>query len=206
MEIVLKYFPELSENQRLQLGKLEALYREWNSQINVISRKDIANLYLRHVLHSLGIARVQPFMPGSAVLDAGTGGGFPGVPLAILFPETTFCLVDSIGKKIQVVNAVVDALKLQNVQTAHTRVETVRGKFDFVVSRAVTHLPQLVRWVSPCLKKESRHELKNGILCLKGGDVAAELQNVPQTVMYPLARYFQEDFFETKWVVYVPVM
>ncbi len=205
METLLTYFPDLSKKQIHQFSQLEHIYKEWNARINLISRKDIEQLYIHHVLHSLGIAKVQPFVAGSRILDAGTGGGFPGVPLAILFPQTSFYLADAIGKKIKAVTAIVTMLDIKNVQTAHIRVEDIVEKFDFVVSRAVTHMPQFVSWVGGKIKKESQHELKNGILYLKGGDLTEELKNLPKAIIYPLKNYFKESFFETKKVVYLPV-
>ena len=168
MEIINKYFTNLTNNQRLQFEKLNELYQDWNLKINVVSRKDIDELYLRHVLHSLGIAKVMEFEPGSKVMDVGTGGGFPGIPLAILFPETQFHLVDSIGKKIKVVNEVVAGLGLENVITTHGRVEEVKDTYDFIVSRAVAQMETFVRWVKGRISKQQNHELRNGILYLKG--------------------------------------
>lgn len=205
MEFITKYFSNLSENQINQFSKLEDLYKEWNAQINVISRKDIDELYVRHVLHSLGIAKVQPFQPKASVLDVGTGGGFPGIPLAILFPETNFYLVDSIGKKIKVVNEVVTALGLENVKAEAIRAENVKGEFDFIVSRAVTNMDDFSKWVKTKVAKKQRHELKNGILYLKGGDLAEELVNFPKATQYNLTDFFEEEFFETKKVVHIPL-
>jgi len=205
MEILRKYFPELTELQISQFEKLEELYKDWNSKINVISRKDIDELYLRHVLHSLGIAKVQAFKSGSRVLDVGTGGGFPGVPLAILFPETQFQLVDSIGKKIKVVQGVADALGLKNLKADHMRAEKVKGEFDFIVSRAVTNMPDFVKWVRKKVIKKQNHELKNGILYLKGGDLTEELSLFTSAKLYDLSTYFEEEFFETKKVVHLPI-
>ena len=205
MEIISHYFSDLSETQIAQFSKLEELYKEWNAQINVISRKDIDELYIRHILHSLGIAKVQPFKPNSNILDVGTGGGLPGIPLAILFPETNFYLVDSIGKKIKVVNEVVNALGLKNVKAEHIRAEAVKGEFDFIVSRAVTNMDDFVKWVRKKITKKNRHELKNGILYLKGGDLTEELANFPNATQYDLTDYFKEDFFETKKVVHIPL-
>ena len=202
---LLKYFPDLSEIQIEQFGKLDALYKFWNEQINVISRKDIDEIYIHHVLHSLGIAKVQSFLPNSKVLDIGTGGGFPGIPLAILFPETQFYLVDSIGKKIKVVNEVVQALGLTNVKAEHTRAELVKEEFDFIVSRAVTNMDDFVKWTKGKFAKKQRHELKNGILYLKGGDLTEELQNFPKAIQYNLTDFFDDDFFETKKVVFIPI-
>ena len=205
MDIIKKYFPELTENQIEQFVKLKDLYKEWNLKINVVSRKDIDEIYLRHVLHSLGIAKVMSFQAGATVLDVGTGGGFPGVPLAILFPETQFHLVDSIGKKIKVVNEVVSGLGLENVKTTNDRVENVLDQYDFIVSRAVAQMETFVKWVQGHIKKKSIHELKNGILYLKGGDLTEELAKFTSAQIYNLTDYYQEDFFETKKVVYLPM-
>ncbi|MCF6182826.1 16S rRNA (guanine(527)-N(7))-methyltransferase RsmG [Lutibacter sp.] len=205
MDIIRKYFPNLTKIQDARFEALKNLYLEWNAQINVISRKDIDELYIKHVLHSLGIAKVQPFNSGAKILDIGTGGGFPGIPLAILFPEVKFYLVDSIGKKIKVVNEVVNALELANVQAAHLRAEKVNGKFDFIVSRAVTNMDDFVKWTRKKIKKEQNHTIKNGILYLKGGDLKQELQNFPKATIYNLSDYFAEDFFETKKVVHIPL-
>lgn len=205
MDIILKYFPDLTETQISQFKKLEELYKEWNAQINVISRKDIDELYLRHVLHSLGIAKVQAFKPEANILDIGTGGGFPGIPLAILFPKANFHLVDSIGKKIKVVNEVSAALGLKNVKADHMRAEQVKGEFDFIVSRAVTNMEDFVKWTRKKIAKKKNHELKNGILYLKGGDLTEELANFPNATLYDLTNYFDEEFFETKKVVHIPL-
>ena len=205
MEQILKYFPDLSEKQVSQFKQLESQYKEWNAQINVVSRKDIDELYTRHVLHSLAIAKVQSFNPESSILDIGTGGGFPGIPLAILFPETNFYLVDSIGKKIKVVNEVASALGLTNVKGEHARAENVKGQFDFIVSRAVTNMSDFVKWTKGKIKKNSTHDLKNGILYLKGGDLTEELSNFPKATLYDLPNFFEEDFFETKKVVHIPI-
>ena len=205
MEIINKYFTNLTNNQRLQFEKLNELYQDWNLKINVVSRKDIDELYLRHVLHSLGIAKVMEFEPGSKVMDVGTGGGFPGIPLAILFPETQFHLVDSIGKKIKVVNEVVAGLGLENVITTHGRVEEVKDTYDFIVSRAVAQMETFVRWVKGRISKQQNHELRNGILYLKGGDLSEELNLYTSATIYDLTDYFEEDFFETKKVVHLPV-
>lgn len=205
MEVISQNFPELTDKQLKQFSKLENLYADWNAKINVISRKDIDALYVKHVLHSLGIAKVQPFLPGSKVLDVGTGGGFPGIPLAIMFPETQFVLVDSIGKKIKVVEAVVESLDLQNVTSIHGRAEKVKGEFDFVVSRAVTQMDDFVKWVRKKIRRKNKHELKNGILYLKGGDLTEELQNFPSASLYDLTDYFNDPFFETKKVVHLPI-
>lgn len=205
LELLDKYFPKLTNDQKSKFDKLQDLYEDWNLKINVVSRKDIDELYLRHVLHSLGIAKVQRFLPGASILDVGTGGGFPGIPLAILHPETNFHLVDSIGKKIRVVNEVVEGLKLKNVHTTNARVEEVPGHFDFIVSRAVAAMPTFVHWTTGKIAKESKHELKNGILYLKGGDLSEELANYPKAVIFDLPDYFDEEFFETKRVVYLPL-
>ena len=204
MELIQKYFPNLTADQFSKFAQLETLYLEWNSRINVISRKDMEHFYERHVLHSLGIAKVMQFQPGAKVMDVGTGGGFPGIPLAILFPETKFLLVDSIGKKIKVVQEVAEAVGITNVEAIQARSEEVKKKFDFVVSRAVTTLPDFIKWVEKKIKLESRHSLKNGILYLKGGDLENELaplQNKHQ--VFSLSDYFEEEFFETKKVVHV---
>ncbi|WP_430409897.1 16S rRNA (guanine(527)-N(7))-methyltransferase RsmG [Kordia sp.] len=205
MEIIQKYFTDLTDEQIEQFGQLEALYKEWNAQINVISRKDIDELYIRHVLHGLAIAKVQPFTAGSRILDVGTGGGFPGIPLAILFPEVQFVLVDAIGKKIKVVQAVADRIGLTNVSAHHMRAEKVKGEFDFIVSRAVTNMPDFVKWVRKKVAKKQNHELKNGILYLKGGDLTEELKDFIKAKLFPIPEYFEEEFFETKKVVYLPL-
>lgn len=205
MEEIIKQFPNLTENQILQFQKLEALYQDWNAKINVISRKDIEELYTKHVLHSLAIAKVQPFEPGTYVLDVGTGGGFPGIPLAILFPETRFYLIDVIAKKIKVVQAVVDELGLKNVKAEQLRAELVKGDFDFIVSRAVTNMPDFVAWIKDKIKKQNKHELHNGILYLKGGDLTEELKDFPKAKEYNIAEFFSQDFFETKKVVHLPL-
>lgn len=205
MKLVKKYFDNLSETQLEQFSKLQELYEDWNLKINVVSRKDIDELYLRHVLHSLGIAKVMEFKAGAKVMDVGTGGGFPGIPLAILFPETQFHLVDSIGKKIKVVNEVVEGLGLQNVKTTHGRVEEVDDTYDFIVSRAVAQMETFHRWVKNKVHKKQNHALKNGILYLKGGDLTEELANFPKATIYDLPDFFEEDFFETKKVVHLPM-
>lgn len=203
-DTISKYFPHLSTAQQQQYQQLPELYKFWNNQINVISRKDIDSLLERHVLHSLGIARIMPFLPGEHVLDVGTGGGFPGVPLAIMFPQTQFYLVDSIGKKIKVVNEVAKAVGLENLKAAHIRAEHVSGKFDFVVSRAVTQLKDFYPWVRGKFNKVSKNSLDNGILYLKGGDLAQEISDSGLMVkQYYLKDYFTEDFFETKQVIYL---
>lgn len=205
MEIIHKYFKNLSEKQIAQFTKLQELYEDWNLKINVVSRKDIDELYLRHVLHSLGISKVMQFQPNTKVMDVGTGGGFPGIPLAILFPETQFHLVDSIGKKIKVVNEVVEGLELENVKTTHGRVEEVKDTYDFIVSRAVAQMETFVRWTKNKISKKQNHELKNGILYLKGGDLSEELQKYTSATIYDLPNYFDEPFFETKKVVHLPL-
>ncbi len=205
MEQIKQYFPQLTTEQIMQLEKLGALYQDWNAKINVISRKDIDELYEKHVLHSLAIAKIQPFEPGSVVMDVGTGGGFPGIPLAILFPETKFYLIDVIAKKIKVVQEVAKTLELENVIAEQKRAETVEEEFDFVVSRAVTNMPDFVKWVKGKIKKKHNHELKNGILYLKGGDLTEELQDFPKAVVYDIADFFKEEFFETKKVVHLPL-
>ncbi|NQZ43996.1 MAG: 16S rRNA (guanine(527)-N(7))-methyltransferase RsmG [Flavobacteriaceae bacterium] len=201
--LVYEYFTTLNDVQKTQFERLAGLYKDWNQKINVVSRKDIEELYLRHVLHSLGIAKVQRFNEGADVLDVGTGGGFPGIPLAILFPKTRFTLVDSIGKKIKVVEEVKEGLGLENVTTFHGRVEAHHGKFDFIVSRAVAAMPTFVHWTEGKLKKRSLHERKNGILYLKGGDLTEELANFPEAEIFDLKDFFKEDFFDTKKVVYL---
>ena len=205
MQEILKQFPNLTENQQLQFAKLQDLYEDWNSKINVISRKDIDELYTRHVLHSLGIAKIIDFQPGAQIMDVGTGGGFPGIPLAILFPEVDFYLIDVIAKKIRVVNEVASALGLTNVKAAQMRAENVKQDFDFIVSRAVTNMPDFVTWVKDKVKKTQNHELANGILYLKGGDLTEELSAFPKAVQYHLSDFFTEDFFETKKVVHLPL-
>ena len=205
MQEIIKHFPNLTEAQTEQFAKLEELYKDWNAKINVVSRKDIDELYTRHVLHSLGIAKVQPFEPGSKILDVGTGGGFPGIPLAILFPESNFYLIDVIGKKIKVVQEVAKGLGLQNVKAEQIRAENVKGEFDFIVSRAVTNMHDFVKWVKDKVKKKHLHELKNGILYLKGGDLTEELQDFPKATLYNLSDYFEDEFFETKKVVHLPL-
>jgi 16S rRNA (guanine527-N7)-methyltransferase len=205
MEEILKQFPNLTENQILQFKKLEVLYHDWNAKINVISRKDIDELYAKHVLHSLAIAKIQPFEAGSYVLDVGTGGGFPGIPLAILFPETRFYLIDVIAKKIKVVQAIVDALGLKNVKAEQIRAENVKGDYDFIVSRAVTNMPDFVSWIKDKIKKQNKHNLPNGILYLKGGDLTEELKDFPRATEYNIADFFKDEFFETKKVVHLPL-
>lgn len=206
MDIILKYFPNLSEVQQQQFVALYDLYTDWNSKINVISRKDITNLYEHHVLHSLGIAKVMQFRPETTVMDLGTGGGFPGIPLAILFPETHFHLVDSIGKKVKVATEIANAIGLKNVTTRHCRAEEEKQLFDFVVSRAVMPLTDLLKIIRKNIKKEQHNALPNGLICLKGGELEREVMPVKhQTLMYDLKDYFEEEFFETKKVVYVTI-
>ncbi|MDI5886600.1 16S rRNA (guanine(527)-N(7))-methyltransferase RsmG [Flavobacterium yafengii] len=205
MDEILKYFPNLTDIQKEQFEKLDFLYHDWNEKINVISRKDIDALYTKHILHSLGIAKIIKFEPGTYVLDVGTGGGFPGIPLAILFPETRFYLIDVIAKKIKVVQAVAEGLELKNVKAEQMRAENVKGDFDFIVSRAVTNMPDFVSWVKTKIKKNNKHELKNGILYLKGGDLTEELKDFPKATEYNLVDFFEDDFFETKKVVHLPL-
>lgn len=204
IDIILKYFPDLTEKQIKQFEMLGPLYQEWNEQINVVSRKDIDELYTRHVLHSLAIAKVIQFKNGTSVLDVGTGGGFPGIPLAILFPKTNFYLIDSIGKKIKVVKEVTAAIGLKNLEAEHGRAEKVKYEFDFVVSRAVTYLPRFNNWIKGKFNKNSRHKIKNGLLYLKGGDLTEELAEAGRKhQIYELPDYFDEPFFETKKIVYL---
>jgi 16S rRNA (guanine527-N7)-methyltransferase len=202
---ILKQFPNLSENQILQFQKLQSLYEDWNAKINVISRKDIDELYTRHVLHSLGIAKIIEFRPGSRIMDVGTGGGFPGIPLAILYPEVDFYLIDVIAKKIKVVNEVATGLGLKNVKAEQKRAELVKQEFDFIVSRAVTNMPDFVNWVDDKVSKKQNHELANGILYLKGGDLTEELKDFPKATQYNLSDFFSDEFFETKKVVHLPL-
>lgn len=204
--IIFRYFIHLSETQKDQFSKLAALYQDWNEKINVISRKDVENLYTNHVLHSLGIAKLIAFKPGAQVLDVGTGGGFPGIPLAILFPETQFHLVDSIGKKITVVKAVAEALNLTNVKAEQIRAEQIKGKYDFIISRAVTRMKEFHGWIHQKVKAESKHSLDNGILYLKGGDLEEEMNELKKRYsIHDLTDFFEEEFFQTKKVVYIPI-
>jgi 16S rRNA (guanine527-N7)-methyltransferase len=204
MDIILKYFPNISEKQKEQFAALYDLYVDWNSKINVISRKDIENLYTHHVLHSLAIAKLIQFTDGTQIMDVGTGGGFPGVPLAILFPECNFLLVDSIGKKIRVATEVSNAIGLENIQFRHCRAEEVKEKFDFVVSRAVMPLPDLVKIIRKNISKEQHNALPNGLICLKGGNLDSELQPFKKTAEADdLSMYFEEEYFKTKKIVYV---
>ena len=202
---IFNQFPNLNSLQKEQFEALLPLYKDWNQRINVISRSDMEHFYTRHVLHSLGIAKVQTFAAGSKILDVGTGGGFPGIPLAILFPEAQFTLVDSIGKKIKVVKAVASVLELQNVKAFHKRAESVEGAYDFVVSRAVTRMERFVPWVQKKISSKNQHERANGILYLKGGDLQEELAPFPQAKTLALNQFFSEDFFQTKQVVYLPL-
>ena len=205
MTIIQKYFNDLTNHQLSQFAKLELLYKDWNSKINVISRKDIDELYLRHVLHSLSIAKLISFKDGTSVLDVGTGGGFPGIPLAILFPNCRFHLVDSIQKKITVVNNVVKELDLKNVKTSCSRVEAISEKYDFVVSRAVTNMKDFVSWIKFKINKKSFNDFKNGVLYLKGGDLEDELKSFKNVKTFELSEIFNEDFFIQKKVVYLPI-
>lgn len=205
-DILSKYFPDLSSEQKSQFNQLGELYRFWNAQINVISRKDIDSLYIHHILHSLAIAKIMPFLPGENVLDVGTGGGFPGIPLAILFPDTQFHLVDSIGKKIKVVKEISTAIGLQNAVATHARVEQIDEKFNFIVSRAVTQLKDFYPWIRGKFENNQLNKLPNGVLYLKGGDLERELNEskLSEVALYPLNTYFEEEYFETKYVVYFP--
>ena len=206
MDKILKYFPELTERQREQLAALLPLYEDWNAKINVISRKDMEHFYEHHVLHSLAIAKVMPFKPMAEVLDVGTGGGFPGVPLALMFPDARFTLVDSIGKKIKVVSDVIAQLGLINAKALQSRAEELDGEYDFVVSRAVTSLPEFVPWVKGKISRTQYHPLRNGILYLKGGDLDAELRPFGKKVrLWNISDFFSEEFFETKKVIYLPL-
>lgn len=205
MDIINKYFPKLTDKQKAQFGELEELYAFWNSQINVISRQDIENLYEKHVLHSLGIAKVINFKYGTEILDVGTGGGFPGIPLAIMFPECNFHLVDSIGKKIKVVTEIAAALGLENVRAEHQKAQNVDGDYDFIVSRAVTRMKPFYEWIKTKVSKNQYNDLKNGILYLKGGDLDEEMKELGKKYKtYELSDYFIEEFFQTKKVIYVP--
>ena len=206
MNHILKYFPNLSENQKAQFESLYDLYLDWNSKINVISRKDIENLYEHHILHSMAIAEIIHFQPGTTVLDVGTGGGFPGIPLAILFPETKFVLIDSIGKKIKVGTEVAMAIGIKNITLKHLRVQDEKGKFDFVVSRAVMPLDDLVKLVKKNIAKENRNAIPNGLICLKGGELQHEMQpykNIAE--LFDISNFFKEEFFKTKKAVYIPL-
>lgn len=205
--LISTYFPNLSEVQTEQFKKLYSIYLHWNEQINVISRKDLPNFYERHVLHSLAIAKIQPFNSGAHILDIGTGGGFPGIPLAILFPEVHFTLVDSIGKKIKVVQAVSDELELKNVTAIHDRAEKIKGSFEFIISRAVTQMPDFLKWTTGKINRKSSHKLANGILYLKGGDLTEELSTIRRPIQqFDLHPIFKASFFETKKVVYIDMI
>ncbi len=204
MQLIKKYFPELTPTQIAQFEKLQSLYNEWNEKINVISRQDIQSLYLHHVLHSLSIAKLIQFEPGTTIMDVGTGGGFPGIPLAIMFPEADFYLIDSVGKKIQVVNEIVKAVELENVTTEQKRVEDVEFSFDFIVSRAVTDLHEFVKWVKNRIAVESNNSLQNGVLYLKGDDAMQEIRKMKVgKFIFDINSYFTEDYFETKKIVYL---
>ena len=206
VDIITNYFQGLTEKQVEQFTQLEELYKHWNAQINVVSRKDIDDLYVRHVLHSLAIAKVIQFKPNTKILDVGTGGGFPGIPLAILFPEVEFVLVDSIGKKIKVVNEVAEGLGLTNVKAYHKRAEEIPGQFDFVVTRAVARIGKVLPWVKGKLSGDSFNELKNGVLFLKGGDLTEEIEESKKNVeLFPLKHFFNEEFFDTKVIAYTRV-
>lgn len=207
VSIIFQYFPNLSEQQKEQFTKLGELYPDWNAQINVISRKDMDTLYLRHVLHALAIAKfMQEFVPGTRILDVGTGGGFPGIPLAILFPEVEFHLVDSIGKKIKVVREVAQAIGLSNVEAYHSRAEQLDEKYDFVVSRAVTRLADFIPWIRHKIRREDRNAVPNGLLYLKGGDLKEEIREARvKPELHAISDYFSEDFFQTKYVLYLPM-
>ena len=205
MNLVQHYFPNLTELQVKQFEQLESLYKDWNLKINVVSRKDIDELYLRHVLHSLAIAKLITFKPHAKIMDVGTGGGFPGIPLAILFPECNFHLGERISKKIKVVDEVVEGLGLTNVKTSHCRVEEINDTYDFIVSRAVAAMPTFVHWTKGKIAKKQNHELKNGIIYLKGGDLTEELQDYKTATIYNITDYFDEDFYETKKIVHLPI-
>ncbi len=205
-EVIFSYFPDLTDLQKTQFSKLFPLYQEWNEKINVISRKDIENLYINHVLHSLAIAKVTHFNPDASVLDVGTGGGFPGIPLAIVFPDAKFHLVDSIGKKITVVKNVAEGIGLKNILAEQIRAEQIKGEYDFIVSRAVTKLKEFYGWINGKVKKQSKHSLYNGILYLKGGDLDEELAELKRShQVIAISDYFKEPYFETKKVVYIPL-
>ncbi|MDG1263580.1 MAG: 16S rRNA (guanine(527)-N(7))-methyltransferase RsmG [Flavobacteriaceae bacterium] len=205
MNIVEHYFQDLSPRKKKQFNQLESLYRKWNEKINLISRKDINELYERHILHSLSIAHLINFSPGSQILDVGTGGGFPGIPLAILFPQVDFYLIDSIQKKIIVVQEISQALDIRNLDALHQRAQEFKKPIDFVVSRAVTRMDVFVPWIKKNIRKKSKHDLPNGVLYLKGGDLTEELKNFPKARIFALSDFYEEDFFETKKIVYIPL-
>lgn len=206
MELIKKYFKGLSPLQESQFAQLQELYTDWNEKINVISRKDIDNLYIHHVLHSLAIAKIVEFRRGTKILDIGTGGGFPGIPLAILFPEAEFQLIDSIGKKIKVVNGVIESIKLTNAVGIHQHSSQLKEKYDFIISRAVTAFPEFVKLATGKIKREHKNSLQNGIIYLKGGNLADELNTFQKkAALYPIQDFFKESFFETKFVVYYPM-
>ena len=205
MDDLLKYFPELTAIQNEQFKQLGGLYKEWNTKINVISRKDIESIYTNHILHSLAIAKFINFKDGSSIMDVGTGGGFPGIPLAIMFPNVNFLLVDSIKKKLTVVESIIDSLKLDNVTVKQARAETIEEEFDFIVSRAVAAMPKFVAWVRSAIKKKSDHSIKNGIIYLKGGDLSEELKPYRNVRIIKIEDYFDDDFFQTKRIVYLPL-
>ncbi len=206
MEVLHKYFPDLSKTAIEQFHALKNLYSYWNERINLISRRDLQNLYLHHVLHSLAIAKIFPFEPGAKILDAGTGGGFPGVPLAIFFPEVEFCLVDSIGKKVMAVKTITSDLGLSNTTVSKTRIEEIHEKYDFILCRAVTSLQTMIHWVSMFFNESSHHAFCNGLICLKGGDITDELRQYNEMIrLYHIADFFSEPYFETKKIIYLPV-
>ena len=206
MQIIDKYFPGLSQRQKEQFNNLDALYRKWNAKINVISRKDIDNLYEHHVLHSMAIARIVRFKPSTSILDFGTGGGFPGIPLAILFPECRFCLIDGTGKKVNVAAEIAKAIGLENVEAIHQRGEEEKGKFDFIVSRAVMPMPDLVKIVSKNISRKQHNSIANGILALKGGNLSAELKPYHKIIeVTPISQFFDEEWFREKSVIYLPM-
>jgi len=206
MEIIQKYFPALTQKQNEQFKLLQNLYKDWNSKINVISRKDIEHLYERHILHSLAIAKIISFKPNTCILDVGTGGGFPGIPLAILFPDCHFHLVDSIAKKIKVVREIAHAVELKNIHAEKIRAEKIKSTYDFVVSRAVTSLPVFYNWIKGTINRNSENELNNGIIYLKGGDLTEEIKQFkPSIQVFTIGQFFEEPFFETKKIVYLPI-
>ncbi len=205
MEVLQKYFPDLSKTAIAQYNELAKLYSYWNERINLISRRDVHNIYLHHVLHSLAIAKVFPFKPGTKILDAGTGGGFPGIPLAILFPQVEFCLVDSIGKKVMAVQAITSDLNLSNTTVLKSRIEQIQEQYDFIVCRAVSSLQKMIPWVSMLFSETSNHSFSNGLICLKGADIANELRDYKERIrLYRIADFFNEPFFETKIIIYLP--